>query len=113
MFRKLINAIKNFFLKRKLQKQYRVGTLVYQPETLMYFIVEAYASGLVMLTDEYRMITAIDYIKLRDNFIPVKSVVCPENSIEYRINNVDTVNYTIELDGHGYYTLQDLNEGNF
>lgn|SRR5574343_1820565 len=113
MFKKLIDKIKLFFLKRKIKKQYRVGTLIYQPETLMYYIAEAYVENLLMLVDEYKMVVPVELNKVAGNYIPVASVKCPENLIEYSVNHIDTIHYTIELDGRGFVTLQDLNEGNF
>jgi hypothetical protein len=113
MFKKLIDKIKLFFFKRKLKKEFRIGDLVYQPETLMYYIVEAYVDNLIMLVDEYRIVVPVELQKVKPNYVSVKSVKCPENLIEYSVNHIDTINYTIELDGRGFVTLQDLNEGNF
>lgn len=111
MFKKLIDKIKLFLLKRKLKRQYKIGSLVYQPETLMYYIVEAYVDDLVMLIDEYRMAVPVQLNKLKDNYTVAKHVFGTDHRIEYKVKDVDTINYTVEIEDRGYVTLQDLNEG--
>lgn len=112
MFSKLINFIKNYFLLRKLKKQYRAGTLVFQPETLMYYIVETYTADRMLVIDEHTMAVGVPLEQVQDKFIPVQSVKCGQGIDEYRVENVDAVHYTVLVDGR-YLTLEDLNEGNF
>lgn len=113
MFTKLINMIKLLFLARKIKKQYRMGTLVFQPETLMYFIVSGYDKQYCYLQDEYKMLTPVRYVDLTKYYMTAQDVTCPELITKFKILQIDEKSGTILLEGRGFVTLQDLNEGNF
>lgn len=113
MINKLIKFFINLFLGIELKRRFRHGALVYHTESHLFYLVEGLNGGKGYFVDQFGFITPVDYQVVKDQFIPVKTVWDSERLVEYEVKGVDMKHYTVHLDGNGWHSLEDLNEGAF
>lgn len=111
--KKLINFFINLLLSVELKRRFRHGVLVYHTESHLFYLVEGLSSGKGYFIDQFGLITPVDYKIIKNQFIPVKTVWDSERMVEYQVGGVDMKHYTVQLEGNGWHSLEDLNEGAF